>query len=79
MIAFSDVGWRQAGTVLVEVSHIATAHRPQLKFWNESGTKEARIADSCHVRVRSPQHLAPRHENHYQIGFFAIVLISKSA
>jgi hypothetical protein len=38
--------------------HFATLVRPRLKFWNESGTNRARIADSSALRLRSPQHLA---------------------
>jgi len=43
------------------VRHFVTfydALRPNFKFWNESGTNRARIADSSALRLRSPQHLA---------------------
>jgi hypothetical protein len=43
---------------LLEVSHNATLFTLHLKIWNESGTKEARIADSHYVRLRSPQYVA---------------------
>src|SRR3981081_4038011 len=33
------------------------ALRWRLKFWNESGTNRARIADSVPMLIRSPQHL----------------------
>ena len=35
-----------AAASLKEVSHNATLFAPELNVWNESGTKEARIADS---------------------------------
>jgi hypothetical protein len=33
------------------------ALQSRLKFWNESGTNRARIADSLGMLIRSPQHL----------------------
>src|SRR3981189_2769064 len=36
------------------------ALRSRLKFWNESGTNRARIADSVPMLIRSPQHLGPK-------------------
>src|SRR5260370_15990330 len=38
----------------------ATAVWSRFKLWNESGTNRARIADSCWLLIRSPQHLALR-------------------
>src|SRR5260370_13300137 len=38
----------------------ATPVWSRFKLWNESGTNRARIADSCWLLIRSPQHLALR-------------------
>src|SRR5215211_1391477 len=40
------------------LSHFATPSGPRFKLWNESRTNRARIADSCRLPFRSPQHLA---------------------
>jgi hypothetical protein len=37
--------------------HNGPDHRPAIKFWNESGTNHARIADSPAMRVRSRRYL----------------------
>jgi hypothetical protein len=44
--------------------HLASPGRPRLKLRNESGTNQARIADSCALRLRSPQHLASSCRGH---------------
>ena len=38
--------------------HIGSVRRRTVKFWNDSGTNRARIADSSGMRVRSRRYLA---------------------